>query len=148
MRGRVFSFITLVNYFSAIFRRSRGVRFLIIGVANTLFGLLVFAMVIWLGGDSWMALLASNIAGIGWNFLTIGGTVFRDLTISHLPKFTLTYTIVYFVNLAGIHMLNAHVVDSRIVAQAVLVLPIALMTYLLLSWYVFSMTLGTEDYRC
>ena len=137
MSGRPFSLGTLAPWVLAAFREARGIRFLIMGAVNALFGFLVFSLAIWLGAESWLALLISNVVGIGWNFLTMGGVVFRELAAARLPRFVLVYLGVYLVNLAGIHMICTHVDTSKIIAQALLVLPMALMSYLLLGRYVF-----------
>ena len=54
------------------------VRFLLAGMVNTLFGLAVFAGTTRVGLAPWAALLAGMLAGIAFNFVTLGGYAFRD----------------------------------------------------------------------
>lgn len=131
------SMSALAQSFSALFRETRGVRFFVMGGLNTLFGFLTYSLAIWLWGEIWLALLISNVTGVACNFLTMGGVVFRDLGFARLPRFVLVYLGVYLVNWGGIVLLMAFVGASKILAQAGLVVPMALMSYVLLSNYVF-----------
>ena len=115
----------------------RFIRYLFVGCLNTLFGFLVYSALIFLELPTWAALLGGNIAGIAFNFLTIGGIVFLDLSPARIPLFVLSYGAIYLVNLELIGLLQVWV-RGRIAAQAVLVLPMALLSYFILSKYVFA----------
>lgn len=137
------SMSALAQSFIALFRETRGVRFLVMGVLNTLFGFLSYSLVIWLWGEIWLALLVSNVTGITYNFLTMGGVVFRDMGLARLPRFVLVYLGIYLVNWGCIVLLLAFIVTSKVLAQACLVVPMALMSYVLLSNYVFRSDLSS-----
>lgn len=115
----------------------RFIRFLFVGALNTLFGFLVYSALVFLDLPTWAALLGGNIAGVAFNFLTIGGIVFLDLSPARIPLFVLSYGAIYLVNLELIGLLQDWV-HGRIAAQAVLVLPMALLSYFILSRYVFA----------
>jgi putative flippase GtrA len=123
------------------------IRFILVGGLNTLFGFLVYSGFILLDSPTWVALLGSNVAGIIFNFFTIGGMVFFDLSPMRFPLFVLSYTAVYVINLELIdlviaisHGRIAAMEHGRIVAQAILVLPMAVLSYLILRNYVFRKT--------
>lgn len=117
--------------------RNRFTRFLLAGATNTVFGFAIYAASILAGAPVWMALLMANVAGVGFNFFTTGGYVFRSLLLTRFPRFVLVYFVVYVVNLKLIEWLLIWV-PGKILAQAVLALPMALMSYLLMKRMVFS----------
>lgn len=121
----------------------RFIRFLLVGGLNTLFGFLVYSAFILLHCPTWLALIGGNVAGVVFNFFTIGGLVFLNLSLSRVPLFVLSYVVIYFVNLELIGWI-AGLVHGRIMAQAVLVLPMALLSYFILSTYVFRKTDGDD----
>ncbi len=112
------------------------IRFLIAGASNTVFGLAAYAFVVWLGAPIWLALVLSMLAGVAWNFLTLGGYAFRDLSWAYLPRFVTCYGACYLVNLAALHLLERLVPDA-ILRQALLTPPMAVFSYLCLSRLVF-----------
>ncbi len=115
----------------------RGVRFILVGGLNTLFGFAVFSLVAYLGAQTWQALLSSNVAGIAVNFFTIGGVVFRDIGLRRLPGFVLAYLSLFAVNLECIRPLSSAFQIDRIAAQALLSVPMAVLSYLIMVKLVF-----------
>ncbi len=114
----------------------RFIRFLIAGVLNTLFGFLIYSALIIAGVPVSIALLGSTVVGTFFNFVTTGKYVFRDLTPARLPRFLLCYLLVYCVNLMLIALLMKWI-GSKILAQALLALPIALISYTLMARIVY-----------
>jgi putative flippase GtrA len=112
------------------------VRFLLAGIANTLFGLAVYAGAIRLGLATWAALLAGMLGGLAFNFVTLGGYAFRDLSLQRLPRFVCCYAATYLLNL-GAHRLLHVVLADAILCQAILTPPMAVFSYLCLSRFVF-----------
>lgn len=116
--------------------RVRFVRFLIAGLVNTLFGFAVYCAGLFAGLPVWAALLVGTVAGTLFNFVTTAGYVFRQLTLSRLPRFLFCYALVYVLNLGLIRVLFLWLHDEKL-AQLVLVFPVALFSYLLMSRLVF-----------
>lgn len=118
-------------------RSATFLRYLIAGVFNTLFGWLVYAVVVLLGGQSWLALIIGTVTGIGFNFFSLGGYVFRDMAMKRLLRFVLAYAFIYVINLIGLTVLKQWVCNP-IWAQLILTPPMAIFSYLLLSRLVFT----------
>ena len=116
----------------------RGIRFLLVGGLNTIFGFAVFSIIVCLGGQTWHALLGGNLMGIVFNFLTIGGVVFCDISLRRLPRFALTYLGLLSLNLILIGQLTSAFQLDRITTQALLTAPMAILSYLIVSKFVFS----------
>jgi putative flippase GtrA len=122
--------------------QSRGqiARFIAAGVLNTLFGWLIYSTTILLGAQPWFALIIGIVFGIAFNFVTLGGYVFRNLVKEKIPKFVAAYACIYLINLVLLRLLKPWV-ESAIWGQLILSLPIAVVSYLLQSKFVF----GTEN---
>jgi putative flippase GtrA len=114
----------------------RFIRFLLVGGLNTVFGFAAYSSLIMLGAPTWAALVLGHTAGILFNFFTVGRLVFRSFDLARLGRFTGCYLAVLAVNLQLIHWMMI-VVPNPIAAQALLVLPIAALSYLLMSRFVF-----------
>ncbi|MGO4808083.1 GtrA family protein [Cupriavidus sp. 2MCAB6] len=112
-------------------------RFLAVGVLNMLFGFCAYSACIYLRLPTWAALIGGNIAGIAFNFVTTGGLVFSDLSRERIPRFVLSYLALYFLNLGLAHLL-VPVVGGPIVSQALLTPPLACLSFLLMSRFVFT----------
>jgi putative flippase GtrA len=117
--------------------RKRFVRFLAAGALNTLFGFAVYSVSILLGSPVWTALLIANIAGVAFNFVTTGGYAFRSLLMRRFPRFAAAYLGLYLLNWKLIDWL-ANWVPGAIVAQAILTVPLALVSYFVMARFVFA----------
>jgi putative flippase GtrA len=115
----------------------RGVRFVVAGAFNTVFGLLVYSASVFWGAPIWLALIIGIICGIAFNFVTIAGYAFGALSLSRLPRFVSVYVVIYIVNLLGINYLVSEFYDSMR-AQAILTIPMALLSYFLMTYWVFA----------
>lgn len=112
-------------------------RFLVAGGVNTLFGFGVNIAALLSGLPVWLAMLVGTLAGIVFNFLTHGGYAFRDMSARRVPRYVLGYAIVYAAGLSAFHVLH-QVVRDPIACQAALLIPMALLSYLIMSRFVFQ----------
>ena len=111
-------------------------RFLVAGGVNTLFGFGINIGAMLAGAPVWLAMLSGTLAGIAFNFFTHGGYAFRDLSARRLPRYLLGYAVVYAIALAGFHALNLFV-PGPVTCQVLLVAPMTLLSYLIMSRFVF-----------
>lgn len=118
-------------------RSSTFIRFLVAGGINTLFGYVVYGASVLAGAPVWLALLIGMVAGTVFNFFTTGGYAFRQLEIARYPRFVGCYLLVYALNLVLIDALGPWVPD-KLLAQGVLLLPLALLSYFLMDRLVFA----------
>lgn len=115
---------------------SQPFRFLVAGAANTLFGLGVYAGCILMALPTWLALLVGIVAGIAFNFVSFGAYAFRDLSMRRLPRFVAAYCVIYLVNVLALDALRELVPDP-IWGQVLLTIPMAALSYVLMSRFVF-----------
>ena len=116
-------------------------RFLVAGGVNTLFGFSVNLAVMLSGQPVWLSMLVGTVAGVTFNFFTHGGYAFRDMSARRLPRYVAGYAVVYLVGLAAFHVLNV-VVPGPVLCQVLLVVPMALFSYLIMSRFVFGQRSG------
>lgn len=113
------------------------ITFLFVGALNTLVGYGFYAFFVWLGFNYIWAPLFSTILGILFNFKTIGVIVFKSHNNRLLGKFFAVYGIVYVANVLGLKFFAMCGVENMYVAGGILLLPLALLGFVLNKKWVF-----------
>lgn len=111
-------------------------RFVMVGILNTAFGYSLFALLIWWGAQYQMATAVSLLVGIFFNFQTTGRLVFSGVSWPRLTRFVAVYALIYVLKVLGIALL-LRLDLSVYIAYALLIPPMALVTYLLHKKFVF-----------
>lgn len=127
----------ILNPFIKIFKL-QAIRFLIVGAINSIFGFVIFSGIMLAGLAPWQALLGGNLAGIAFNFFTLGGVVFRELSSSRLPRFISAYLFILIINTWLIEIISARYGIGKILTQAYLTPPLAIISYLIMKHLVFK----------
>lgn len=109
----------------------RFLRFLGVGVVNTCFGYAVFCAGLLSGLSPSYALALQFGVGIPFNYLLHGRYVFGVGGIARLPLYAISYLALYSVNLVVLERLDD--LFSPAVAQAILILPMAGLSFIVLS---------------
>ncbi len=113
-------------------------RFLLVGVMNTAFGYGLFALLTWLGLAYPVAIGLASLGGIAFNFQSIGRLVFKKgAPLSRMGRFAAVYAVVYGVNIGGVAAF-LHFGLNVYLANALMILPLALLAYLLQQKFVFT----------
>lgn len=114
----------------------RFARFLVVGAMNTLFGLGLYAMLVWLGLPVWAALMLGHVSGVIFNFFTTGHFVFSDVAASRLPRFVGAYIGCYLLNYIALRgLMAAHA--GPIAGQIILTPLMAAISFFVMSRFVF-----------
>lgn len=136
----------MIKYFNLQYLKNlfefQTIRFLVIGAINTAFGFTVFSAMMIAGLALWQALIGSTLAGIIFNFFTYGGVVFRQLSYTRAPRFVLAYLFILSVNAWLIEYISNNYETGKILAAAYVVIPMAIVSYLILNNFVFRKTKG------
>ena len=111
-------------------------KFLLVGILNTLFAYTIYALLITIGLNVNLALFLQYIAGVLWNFKTTGALVFKNSDNKLLLKFILSYFFTFLLNSVLLKFLISYV--NGYIAQAVLVMPIAVISFLIFKFWVFK----------
>jgi putative flippase GtrA len=112
-------------------------RFIFAGLLNTAFGFLIYAGLVWMGFPVWATVALSMLGALVFNYLTYGGIVFKGLSWRNFPRFMLFYVCLAGLNTAALHVMVLWSFGP-FVSQAVLVVPLAVISYLGLTFFVFS----------
>lgn len=116
---------------------NRLVRFFLVCGLNTAFGYGLFALLVHFGVAYPLALLISTIAGILFNFKTIGLFVFKNSNNVLIFKFFCVYGSTYFCNLGCLSLLKYFEINIYLGA-ALLLIPIGLLSFILNKAFVFK----------
>ncbi len=119
-----------------------GIRFLFVGVLNTLVGLTLYGGGLWLGLRPDIALAVSVVLGALNNFITTGGLVFRNRDPRLLWRFALAYAVMYAANALALDGLIWATGIHPLVAQCICVGPILCLNFLVLRKLVFARRAG------
>ena len=112
------------------------IRFIAVGVVNTLFGYGIYAVLIFVGLHYMNAVLFATIAGVLFNFKTIGHYVFESHDRSLLLKFFMVYGIVYGINIGLIRLFSVWNIDYY-TAGFLAIVPCAAVSFILNKRFVF-----------
>lgn len=108
----------------------RFVKFLFVGVVNTGFGFAAYAFFLRVVGlNPHLALACAYVIGVIWNFMTHSRVVFHSGSVWRLPLYAITYTVIYSINSFLLEHMISDVGVSDLWAQAILVFPMAMLTF-------------------
>lgn len=113
------------------------IRFLFVGLLNTLFGYTFFSLLIFLKLDYRLALFIATVFGVLFNFKTIGVFVFKKKNNKCIIRFVIVYSLTYLLNIFCLQITN-YLGISLLVSQAFLLLPLAIISYFLNKKFVFK----------
>jgi putative flippase GtrA len=113
-------------------------RFLGVGVLNTIFGFGCYAILVLLGLHYTLAIALSTICGVIFNFKTLSTIVFHASGNRRIFRFILAYIIIYFFNAFGVYFIGM-CGGGLLLGGAIMLLPAAFLAYILQKLYVFKM---------
>lgn len=125
------------NTYISMIKNHQFVRFLIVGLLNTLFGYALFSLFIFFSLHYTLASLLATIFGILFNFKTTGLLVFKNNNNRLILKFFLVYTIVYIINIIFLTVFNTFNINMYF-SGAILMFPLALLSFILNKKFVFG----------
>lgn len=111
-------------------------KFLFVGALNALFSYTIYALFLWIGLIPNVALFFQYIIGVLWNFKTTGIIVFKNHDNRLIFKFITSYVITFCVNSILLNILIRFI--NEYLAQALLVLPVAILSFLIFKFWVFK----------
>lgn len=111
-------------------------KFLFVGFLNTAFSYFLYALFLTIGLVPNLALLFQYIFGVLWNFKTTGTIVFQNKNNKLIFKFITSYVITFLINSILLKILIVHI--NKYIAQAILILPIAFLSFVILKNWAFK----------
>jgi putative flippase GtrA len=138
---RVEPFETVENkgFMMDIERNRRMLKFLAVGLLNTLFGYSIYAGLVFIDLPYLIALFLATVVGVVFNYFSIGRIVFsaRGGWLA-FGKFIAAYVVVYVVNAALLSMLTVNFNLSPYLGQMLCIPPNVAMSWLLMNCWVYK----------
>lgn len=111
-------------------------KFLFVGVLNSIFAYVIYAFFITIGLEPTPALFFQYILGVLWNFKTTGSIVFKNHDNKLILKFILSYIVTFILNSLLLNFLVRFI--NEYLAQALLIPFIAVISFLIFKFFVFK----------
>lgn len=108
------------------------IKFLIIGVFNTLFGYIVYALLVLAGMPEQPALAVAYVIGVTWNYFTHAKLVFGAKGYKRMPAYFAAYLLLYGLNAFALEQLVGAGLQP-LLAQAAIVPFAAAISFALIS---------------
>ena len=77
-------------------------RFLAVGVLNTVFAYTLFALLSWIGLAYPLAIGLATVVGVAFNFQSTGRLVFGQAPLSRFARFVGVYAVLYLLNASAV----------------------------------------------
>jgi putative flippase GtrA len=119
------------------------IRFFLVSGLNTLFGYGLFSLLVYIELAYPYALFIGTVAGVLFNFKTIGGFVFKNHSNILIFKFFGVYAITYLCNLCGLALFKYFGI-SIYLGGAILLIPIGILAFFLNKTFVFKNSTFTK----
>jgi putative flippase GtrA len=115
------------------------IKFLTVGILNTIFGYVIYAGLLFSGSPYLIALLFATLVGVVFNYFSFGNIVFNGGSSWLIfLKFSTTYALIYVLNAVGLSALISYFLLSPYIAQVFCVPPSVLTSWLLMNYWVFK----------
>lgn len=106
------------------------------GIVNTVFGLLMYMLLVWLGLNIYLAQLIAHLLGMVFNYVSYSRHVFRDAGPAKL-RFVISYGVNYVLGLLTLAAV-AQLVLSPYIAGVVTAFIVSVVNYFALKHFVFT----------
>ena len=113
------------------------IRFLFVGILNTIFGYSLFAIFIFFNMHYSLAVLCSTILGVLFNFKTIGKLVFGSHDNSLIFRFVAVYIVIYILNISFLWLFKYLGFENMYINGVVLLAPLTVVSFVLNKKFVF-----------
>jgi putative flippase GtrA len=110
-------------------------RYYKVGVVNTIFGLSLYSLLVFIGLNLFVAQILSHVAGVTFNYFTFTRHVFKAVK-PDIPRYIASYVINYLIGL-GFLTLFHHFVRSPYIAGFLSAASTSVINYFILRFFVF-----------
>jgi len=113
------------------------IRFIAVGIVNTVFGYSTYALLIFFGLTYFYAVLFATILGVLFNFKTTGKIVFKNHDHSLIFRFVAVYVIIYLLNIFFLWLFQYLGLRNMYINGLLLLVPLAAVSFVLNKFFVF-----------
>lgn len=132
------SMALMLKFIKTVFS-SRVIRFLLVGMLNTLFGYGLYALLIFSGLSYFYSLMLTTIIGVIFNFCSMGKMVFEGVggRVTFI-KFICVYFVVFVFNAYSLDYLVTEISLNPYISQGICLVPSVCFNWLMLKNWVFK----------
>ncbi len=113
-------------------------RFILVGMINTLFYYLIFSILVFIQTDYRLAVLIASILGTLFSFFNFGRYVFNNQNKKLIIRFVSNSALIYFLNIQLVKTIYATFAFNLYVSGFIAIIPLTLLSYLINKFYVFK----------
>ncbi len=115
------------------------VKFIGVGLINTVVGYAIYVTLIIFNVPYLAALLTATVAGVTFNYFSIGRLVFKSRGgLGIFGKFVAAYGAVYLVNAVGLEVSIKYFQLGPFLGQALCIPPSVMLSWLLMNYWVYK----------
>lgn len=119
-------------------KENKFIKFILVGILNTIFGYSLFAIFIFLNMHYSLAVFLSTLLGVLFNFKTIGKLVFDSHDNSLIFRFIFVYVLLYLINISCLWLFKINEWENMYINGLILLVPLALISFVLNKKFVFK----------
>ncbi len=113
-------------------------KFLLVGVLNTIVGYLIFTVIYYLINQTNLSIFIATILGVLFNYKTYSSIVFKSKNNKLILRFILCYTIIMFFQMFLIKIFTFFGFDNIYLISGFITLPMAIVSYFCMKFFVFK----------
>lgn len=136
--------LQVINIFHK-YVRNKFIRFVLVGGINTLFGIGVYSLMIYIGTHYIWAALISHVLGVLFNFITTGHLVFENHDKRLIFKFFISYIFVFIINISINKYCQIFFGWNDYVTGICATILAALCSFMILKYFVFKTNDNEKD---
>lgn len=114
------------------------VKYLFVAGLNTLFGYLIFSLVVFILKNAYLSVVVATIIAVLFNFKTYGTLVFKSKDNSRAFRFFGVYLFTMSIQMGLLKFLSLVGIANPYIAGGIILLPVALLSFLLMRKFVFN----------
>lgn len=118
---------------------SKFLKFILVGVLNTIFGYAVYAVLLFIDLRYSVALLIATVVGVVFNYFSFGRFAFNGYGGRKIfLKFIIAYAIIYSINVSLLKLLIDYLKANNYLAQLICIPVGVLLSWILTSHWVYK----------
>lgn len=122
-----------------IFFDAKKIRFILIGVLNTIFSYIIFALLVYLEVKVKYALIFSTVAGVIFNYFSYKGVVFKKkASAASFIKHISAYCVIYFLNIQILSLISRLLNLNFYLAQLICIPILVMISWVLMNRWVYK----------
>jgi putative flippase GtrA len=122
--------------------RTRGVRFILVGLVNSAFGFAAYSMFTWLGYGYFLSSALATVAGVLFNYRTTRSLVFMGHDGTPFWRFVASYAVILAFTVTLLEISGIFGMDPYL-AGLLISIPSAALSYVLQRQFVFRKVQGS-----